>query len=129
MSIVRLKRIRAVLKKRGPLTVVQISEITGFSTSNVAAVIYEFRSNPGKQMMIRKAGRTREDGSMPRTLFELNDEPDAAECVRHSSPEGTPKLSREEIQERRHLRELAKQIKPFRHWQDVAFFGESSHAL
>lgn len=124
MNAVRLKNIRAVLKKHGPLTIIHIAEITGYSASNVAAIVYAFRSNPGTKMMIRKSGKTCEFGTMPRIIFELSDEPDAEECMKSAS-----KLSREESQERRHLRELAKQIKPFRHWQDVAFFGESSHAL
>lgn len=124
MNGVRLKRIRAVLKKDGPLTVSQIAELTGYSASNVAAIIYEVRKNPGKEKTFRKVGRTSEFGSMPRTLFEISDAPDSDICERTAA-----KLSREESQERRHLLELAKQIKPFRHWQDVAFFGEPSHAL
>jgi hypothetical protein len=128
-AAVRLKRIRAVLKKHGPMTVIQISEVTGFSSSNVSAIVYEFRSNPGRHMQIRKAGKTREDGTMPRTIFELSNEPDAEECVRQASGKGVPRLSREEMAERRQLKELANRIQPFRHWQDIAFFGEPSHAL
>lgn len=124
MNAVRLKNIRAVLKKDSPLTVIQIAELTGYSASNVAAIIYEVRKNPGRAKTFRKVGRSSEFGVMPRALFEISDEPDAEECMKSAS-----KLSRKESQERRHLLELAKQIKPFRHWQDVAFFGESSHAL
>jgi hypothetical protein len=126
--VTRLDRIRAALKKFGPMTVIQISEVTGFSSSNVAAIVYEFRSNPGRHMQIRKAGKSREDGTMPRTVFELSNEPDAEECS-PPSKKNAPRLSREEMAERRQLKEMAKKIQPFRHWQDVAFFGETSHAL
>lgn len=122
MNQVRLTRIRAVLKKHGPMTIVQISEVTGYSTSNIAAIIYEFRLHPGKKTRIRKCGRVREMGTMPRYVFELSNEPDADSCAPNSSP-AKPSLTREEIAEIKQRRELAMKIKPFRHWQDVAFFG------
>jgi hypothetical protein len=125
MKASRIDRIRAALKKRGPMTVIQISEATRISPSNVAGFISAFRDNPGQKKGIRKSGKAPGDFGTFRYIFELSDEPDDEDCTRRAPSKDEPKLSREEMQERRYLRELAKRIQPFRHWQDVAFFGEA----
>jgi hypothetical protein len=96
------------------MTAVQISESTGISYSNVAALISAFRENPGKAKGIRKSGKVFGEAGTFRYIFELSDEPDAEDCARKVAGKDMPKLTPEEAQERRHLRELAKQIKPFR---------------
>jgi hypothetical protein len=114
MKASRIDRIRAALKKRGPMTVIQISEVTGISPSNVAGLISAFRDDPGQKKGIRKSGKAPGDLGTFRYIFELSDESDAEDCARRPASKDQPKISREEMQERRYLRELAKRIQPFR---------------
>lgn len=123
----RIDQIRAVLKSNGPMTANEIAEKTGISMNNVNGVISAFRLDPGRKTKIRKAGKTREGGITLCFVYELSNEPDEHyEPDRPPSREKGPRypdLSGSEAQYLRHLKEQSALIKPFRHWQDVAFYG------
>lgn len=118
MKPTRIDRIRAALKKHGPMTVIQISEKTGISRSNCTGVISEFRADPGRKMRIRKAGKKREGNTTLSYVFELSNEPDV-----HYEPPVPPSVARkikypgmdrEEVAHQKFLKALAAQIRPFR---------------
>lgn len=111
--VTRIDRIRALLKKNGPMTVMKISELTGISRSNVTGVIAEFRADPGRKMHIRKAGKIREGFTTLSYVYELSNAPDAViEPV--VSKYLRPRPEHEAYMERKRIQELAAQSKPFR---------------
>jgi hypothetical protein len=126
MKTPRIDRIRAALKRLGPMTVIQISEATRISPSNVAGLISQFRESPGRCVCIRKSGKVPGENGTFRYIFEVSNEPDAEDCARRSAEKGVPMLSREEMAERRQLKELAKRIQPFRDPMIWALFGEAA---
>jgi hypothetical protein len=127
----RIERIRAVLEAYGPMTAKQIAEETYIVMTDVCMLIRRARKDPGDLTPIRHAGKTREGVSRMSWLYELSDEPDVVTFPVRFEPSRAkkikhPKLTRQEIADRKRITELAAESKPFRHWQDVAFFG--SHA-
>ena len=127
----RLERIREVLRRLGPSTVRTISRETGICEEDIGNIIRNARKKEFPGPRFRKAGKTREGCERMSFIYELSDEPDATMFPIRSQPSRlkrikNPGMTREEIVERNRLRELARQIKPFRHWQDAALFGDSA---
>lgn len=112
----RIEQIRALLKANGPMTTLRISEETGISRSNVTGVIAEFRSNPGRKVRIRKAGRIRDgSGTTLSYVYELSNEPDATIPPTVSLRERrAPRTDREELIDRKRVAQLAAESRPFR---------------
>lgn len=123
----RIDKIRAVLKKNGPMTVMKISEQTGISRSNVTGVIAEFRGNPGRKMRIRKTGKIREGYTTLSYVYELSNEPDAViEPVVNKRAALRPRADHDAFMDRKRIEQLAAQSQPFRDPMIWALFGEGS---
>jgi len=112
----RIDRIRSALKKHGPMTAKQISEIVGLPQADTSKLIVQFRANPGKKMRIRHFDKIQVDSVHRSWIYELSNEPDKdVLAIRTRSINDTkPRLTREEIGEQRYLNELASKIQPFR---------------
>lgn len=115
MKNTRIDRVRAALKKHGPMTALQISEITGIKLKNVGGLISVYRKSPGRKMRIRKAGKTREGNTTLSFIFELSNEPDAVivpPTPKRAIPR--PRALHDEMTDQKRIAFLAAQSVPFR---------------
>lgn len=118
-----------VLKEHGPLSSVDLGALMGITGASTRDHLYNLRDmhevhvhswrpalgyKMGRSCQLWAAGDAK-DAPKPllrshhakKSLHVLKDEDDGYEVHLHNE-----------------LRKRAKEIKPFRHWQDVAFFGE-----
>lgn len=123
MKPTRIDRIRAALKKHGPMTSKEISEKTGIRFDDTCKMIAEFRKNPGKKMMIRQVDKIRESCRRLSWVYELSNEPDIDIYAVRPTPK--PRLTREEKADLRRCKELASQIRP---WRDPLVFLTAGRA-
>lgn len=112
----RIEQIRTLLKENGPMTTLRISEETGISRSNVTGVIAEFRSNPGRKMRIRKAGKIHDGvGTTLSYVYELSNEPDVViKPLVSKRAMQKPRVDYEELVDRKRIAERAAESIPFR---------------
>ncbi|SAL59407.1 hypothetical protein AWB71_03279 [Caballeronia peredens] len=124
----RLERIRNTLALIGPATVKTIAEKTGISEADVGDIIRTARKKNYPGDRFRKVGKT-DGGCTKRSwLYEISDDPDTEVAPLRFQPSRQkaikyPGMTREEIAEYKRLQAQMQEFKPFRHWQDVAFFG------
>lgn len=123
MKPTRIDRIRAALKKHGPMTSKEISEKTGIDFQETCKLIANFRKSPSKKMMIRQVDKIRESCRRLSWIYELSNEPDVE--VYGLSPSSKPSLTREEKADLRRVKELASQIRP---WRDPLVFLTAGRA-
>lgn len=112
----RIQEIMALLEGRGPMTVVQIAAELGVSETTANTHIHTFRK---LQKGIRVSGYVKTGPTKKHRLYAIGDRPDMPYPNPRRAPSALarikyPGLSREEIAERRRLKELAAQAKPFR---------------
>lgn len=112
----RIEEIKALLEERGPMTTDQIAKALGISEKSANVHLHTFRN---KQRGIRVTGYEKVGPTKKHRLYGIGDAPDVPYPNPRRSPSVVkrikyPGLSREEIAERRRLKELAAQAKPFR---------------
>jgi predicted transcriptional regulator len=121
----RINQILALIEERGPMTVEKIAEKLGISETTANTHIHRFRKH---QKGLRVVDFDRTCPTRKARIYGLGDEPD----VVYPNPRYTPSrvknikypgLTREEIAEMKRAKEALANIKPFRHWMDVALFG------
>lgn len=121
------------LKEHGPLSAVELGAKMGMTREVVRSHITYLREKTPKVIYIHswrrglgyKQGRggplwaAGNAADAPRILVRVRSRKTSLHVLKDDECDGHM-LSE--------LRKRAKQIQPFRHWQDIAFFGESSHA-
>ncbi|AET91063.1 hypothetical protein BYI23_B004560 [Burkholderia sp. YI23] len=127
----RIERIRAALEKLGPSTVFAIANETGIDERAIGEIIRTARKKDFPGTRFRKAGKTREGCVNRSWLYEVSDEPDVIVAPARYQPSREkavkhPGMTREEVADMKRRAELLRQMKPFRHWQDVALFGAAA---
>lgn len=110
--LTRLGKVCKALESLGPMTAVQLSEITGLNAPNVREVITRAREKNVWNLRIRKIGLIREGKTSRSYVFELSNAPD----VKNSPGVNKRKVAdiTERIREKRRIAQLAAQSQPFR---------------
>ena len=121
----RIDQIKALLKERGPMTVFELAEALDLSDKAITNYIGIYRS---REKGIRVVGFDVGARKRKTRYYALGDEPDEKPPAPKRPPSVVkrikhPGLSREEVAERKRAQQALANIKPFRHWQDVALFG------
>lgn len=118
-----------VLKEQGPLSSVDLGELMGMTGSAARDHLYNLHEITPKVVYVHSwrpslgyaKGRTSQ-------LWAAGDAEDAVQPPVRERPKKSPLHFLKDDESDGHmlseLRKRAKQIQPFRHWQDVAFFGE-----
>lgn len=123
--MIRIHQILDLIETRGPMTVEQIAEALGISETTANTHIHRFRK---QQKGIRVIDFDKTCPTRKARIYGLGDEPDVVYPNPRRAPSAAkrikyPGLTREEIAERKRAKEALANIKPFRHWMDVALFG------
>lgn len=112
----RIEEILVLLEARGPMTVVEMSEALGITEKTTNLHLHAFRKH---QRGIRITGYQKVGPTKKHRLYGIGEEPDVQYPNPRRSPSAVkrikhPGLTREEIVERKRIRELSAQSKPFR---------------
>lgn len=113
----RKEAVIALLKKSKPLTIEQIAESLGMSVKGIASLIVRIREQGCFVYVQGFSG----NGPHAARFYAYGLKPDA-EYVPIHKPRAVAE-SEEEALDLKRRQKLIDQIKPFRHWQDEAFFG------
>jgi hypothetical protein len=122
-----------VLQDNGPLSSVELGALCSMTGSATRDHLYNLREITPKVVYVHSwrpslgyaKGRTSQ-------LWAAGDAEDAVQPPARQRPKKSPIHILKDDECDGHmlseLRKRSKQIQPFRHWQDVAFFGEVNHA-
>lgn len=124
----RVDEIIGLLRERGPMTVFEIAAALGFSEKTVTFHIGTFRKY---EKGIRIAGYDTSARKRKTRYYAVGKAPDAQPPAPRRPPSVRKRIKhpnmtaeeRAEFEQKQRLAMLAAQTKPFRHPQDVAFFG------
>lgn len=115
-----VNRIMLLLKDHAPLTVAQLAEEIGLNEKSIACAIWRARKGG---MKIRVCGALKTQNRP--FLYEISNKEDVEICKKGcgGKPVHRGRPLAEDPEDYMNARTSAPWIKPFRHWQDVAFFG------